>query len=133
MRSKKGEKYAGYFVVLLIFISACVALYEVANRFLHPQTPTHLWAIFFAGLIGFAGNEIAALIRYRAGKKLDSPALIADGNHARIDGLVSLGVVVGVIGVALGFPLADPLVVLLITLLILRITWQSWLTIRKVE
>lgn len=132
-RSKKGELYAGYFVVLLIFVSACVALYEVANRFIHPQTPTHLWAIFFAGLIGFAGNELAAIIRYRAGKKLNSPALIADGNHARVDGLVSLGVVAGVIGVALGFPMADPIVGLLITVLILRITWQSWLTIRKAE
>ena len=129
-RSKTGERYAGYFVVLLIFISACVGLYEVIGRFLHPQTPTHLLAIFMAGLAGFAGNELAAVIRYRAGKKLNSPALIADGNHARVDGLVSLGVVVGVIGVAAGFPLADPLVGLLITFLILRITWQSWLTIR---
>lgn len=133
LRSKKGERYAGYFVVLLIFVSACVALYEVTGRFLHPQTPTHLWLIFIAGIIGFLGNELAAVIRYRAGKKLDSPALIADGNHARVDGLVSLGVVAGTIGVALGFPLADPLVGLLITLLILRITWQSWLTIRGTE
>ena len=130
LRSKKGERYAGYFVVLLIFVSACIALYEVVSRFIHPQTPTHLWAIFFAGLVGFAGNELAAVIRYRAGRKLDSPALIADGNHARVDGLVSLGVVVGVTGVALGFPMADPIVGLLITVLILRITWQSWLTIR---
>ena len=133
LRSKKGELYAGYFVVLLIFVSACVALYEVISRFIHPQTPTHLWAIFFAGLIGFAGNELAAVIRYRAGKKLDSPALIADGNHARVDGLVSLGVVAGVIGVALGFPMADPIVGLLITVLILRITWQSWITIRQAK
>ena len=131
LRSKKGERWAGYFVVALIFISACVALYEVINRFIHPQTPTHLLAIFAAGVIGFLGNEIAAVIRYRAGKKLDSPALIADGNHARADGIVSLGVVIGTIGIALGFPLADPLVGLVITLMILRITWQSWQTIKS--
>ena len=125
LRSKKGERWA------LIFISACVALYEVINRFIHPQTPTHLLAIFAAGVIGFLGNEIAAVIRYRAGKKLDSPALIADGNHARADGIVSLGVVIGTIGIALGFPLADPLVGLVITLMILRITWQSWQTIKS--
>ncbi len=130
LRSKKGEFWAGYFVVVLIFISAVVALFEVIDRFLHPQTPTHLLAVFVAGLIGFAGNEIAAIIRYRAGKRLNSPALIADGNHARVDGLVSLGVVVGTIGVALGFPVADPLIGLAITLLILRITWQSWQTIK---
>lgn len=133
LRSKKGEFWAGYFVVVLIFISAVVALFEVIDRFLHPQTPTHLLAVFVAGLIGFAGNEIAAIIRYRAGKRLNSPALIADGNHARVDGLVSLGVVVGTIGVALGFPMADPLIGLAITLLILRITWQSWQTIRSAQ
>lgn len=129
-RSKVGERYAGFFVVFLIFVSACVALFEVITRFAHPQTPTHLLAVFFAGLIGFVGNEVAAVIRFRAGKKLDSPALLADGQHARVDGLVSLGVVFGVIGVALGFPLADPLIGLAITVLILRITVQSWQTIK---
>jgi cation diffusion facilitator family transporter len=130
-RSKKGERLAGYFVVLLILVSACVALYEVMQRFLHPQTLTHLWAILIAGLIGFLGNELAGVIRTRAGKRLDSPALIADGNHAHIDGLVSLGVVISTIFVALGFKAADPLVGLFITLLILRISWQSWVTIRS--
>ncbi len=129
-RSKKGERYAGYFVVLLIFVSACVALYEVMQRFIHPQTLSHLWAIFIAGIIGFLGNELAAIIRWRAGKKLDSPALIADGNHARVDGLVSLGVVISTVLVALGFTLADPLIGLLISVLIIRITWQSWQTIK---
>lgn len=129
-RSKKGEHWAGYFVVFLIFVSASVTLYEVIQRFVHPQTLTHLWAILVAGVVGFLGNELAAIIRTRAGKRLDSPALIADGNHAHIDGLVSLGVVVSTIFVALGFQQADPLVGLFITLLILRITWQSWQTIR---
>ena len=129
-RSKKGEKWAGYFVVFLIFVSACVALYEVIQRFIHLQTLSHLWLILAAGVIGFLGNELAAIIRTRAGKKLDSPALIADGKHAHVDGLVSLGVVVSTIFVALGFTAADPLVGLFITLLILRITWQSWKTIK---
>lgn len=130
-RSKKGEQLAGYFVVLLIFISSCVALYQVIERFINPQTPSHLGAVLIAGIVGVIGNELAAVIRWRAGKKLDSPALIADGNHARTDGLVSLGVVISTIFVALGFPIADPIVGLLITVLILRITWQSWFTIKN--
>ena len=130
-KSKKGERWAGYFVVLLIFISACVALYEVVQRFIHPQTLTHLGIIFIAGIIGFFGNEWAAIMRTRAGKKLDSPALIADGSHAHIDGLVSLGVVISTTFVWLGIPIADPLVGLLMTILILRITWQSWQTISR--
>jgi divalent metal cation (Fe/Co/Zn/Cd) transporter len=120
-------------VVATIFISACVALYETIQRFIHPQDLSHLWALAAAGLIGFLGNETAAYIRRRAGRRLGSPALVADGNHARVDGFVSLGVVVSAALVALGFPRADPFVGLLITLVILKITWDSWRTIRATE
>ena len=129
LRSARGEKWAGYFVVLLILISALVAGYESIQRFIHPIVPTHLWALAIAGIIGFLGNEFAAIIRTRAGKRLQSPALIADGHHARVDGLVSLGVLASALLVALGLSVADPLIGLAITLLILRITWQSWQTV----
>ena len=91
-RSARGERLAGLIVVLTIFISACVALVQTIERFINPRDLTHLWWLAAAGVIGFVGNEIAAQIRSRAGHRLDSPALIADGNHARVDGFVSLGV-----------------------------------------
>jgi len=90
--------------VLAIFVSACVALVQTILRFIHPHTLSHLWWLAAAGLIGFVGNEIAAQIRTRAGRRLDSPALIADGNHARVDGFVSLGVIASAAVVALGEP-----------------------------
>ncbi len=133
IRSFRAEKIAGLFVVATIFVSACVALYETIQRFINPEQLTHLWALAAAGVIGFLGNEIAAYIRYRAGKRLSSPALIADGNHARVDGFVSLGVVVSAALVALGYPRADPIVGLAITLLILKITWDSWRTVSTTE
>jgi len=126
LRSFRGEKLAGLAVVLAIFISACVALYETILRFIHPQDLTHLWTLAAAGVIGFAGNELAAQVRLRAGHRLSSPALIADGNHARTDGYVSLGVVASALIVALGFPRGDPIVGMAITLVILKITWDSW-------
>lgn len=131
LQSQRGEKWAGYFVVLLILISALVAGYESIMRFINPVEPSYLWALAVAGFIGFCGNEIAAVIRKRAGKKLNSPALIADGDHAHVDGLVSLGVVASAALVALGLSVADPLIGLAITALILRITWQSWQTINS--
>jgi cation diffusion facilitator family transporter len=130
LHSKKGERWAGYVVVAVIFISAIIALFQVIEKFIHPGTPTHLWALLFAGIIGVVGNEIAAVIRWRAGKKLHSPALIADGNHARADGLVSGGVILSTILIAIGFPIADPIIGLVIVVMILRSTWQSWQTIR---
>lgn len=55
-----------------------------------------------------------------------SPALIADGNHARVDAFVSLGVIASAAVVALGLEIADPLIGLGITLVIVKITWDSW-------
>ena len=131
LRSDVAERRAGLFVVLLIFISACVAGATAVGRLIDPQEIDHLLALALSGVVGFLGNEVAAVIRRRAGRRLDSPALIADGNHARVDGIVSLGVVAGSLGVALGADAADPLIGLVITAVILRITWQSWHTIRR--
>ena len=133
LRSFRGEKIAGLAVVLAIFVSACVALYATVMRFIHPHDLTHLWALAAAGLIGFIGNEIAAQVRLRAGRRLSSPALIADGNHARIDGFVSLGVIASAAAVGLGAKLADPIIGLVITLVILKITWDSWRVVSRTD
>jgi cation diffusion facilitator family transporter len=130
LRSARAERLAGVAVVLAIFVSACIALVQTILRFIHPQTLTHLWWLAAAGVIGFAGNEVAARVRTRAGKRLNSPALVADGDHARADGFVSLGVVASAGAVALGADVVDPLIGLAITLVILRITWQAWRTVR---
>ena len=133
LRSVRGERLAGLAVVLAIFGSACVALYVTIMRFIHPQSLTHLWVLAGAGLIGFVGNELAARVRLSAGRRLASAAMTADGKHARIDGFVSLGVVASAALVALGAQVADPIIGLAITLVILRITWQSWHTVRHAE
>ncbi len=130
MRSAVAEKYAGYFVVATIFVSACVAFGESVDRLVNPEHLSHLWALAGAGVIGFLGNEAAAFVRLRAGRRLQSPALVADGYHARTDGIVSLAVVASAIFVALGVPVADPLIGMVVTIVILRITWQSYLTVR---
>jgi cation diffusion facilitator family transporter len=130
MRSERAERTAGLFVVLAIFISACVAGLEAIQRLIHPSPPTHLWALAAAGAIGYIGNFLAAKVRLGAGRRLDSPALVADGNHAAADAYVSLAVIASAIVVALGAPIADPLIGLAITLVILRITWESWNTVR---
>lgn len=130
LRSPRAERLAGLFVVLAIFVSACVAGYEAGARLLDPRAPEALSALAAAGALGFIGNRIAAIIRTRAGHRLDSPALIADGAHARADSYVSLAVIASAAVVAIGLPIADPLIGLAITLVILRITWQSWRTVR---
>ncbi|MCW3039184.1 MAG: cation diffusion facilitator family transporter [Solirubrobacterales bacterium] len=133
LRSRLAEKRAGYFVVGAIFISAMVAAGEATNRLVNPQDISHLGALAAAGAIGFLGNELAAQVRTRAGRRLGSAALIADGQHARADGYVSLSVIASAAVVALGLPIVDPLIGLAMTAVILRITWRSWSTVRAAD
>jgi divalent metal cation (Fe/Co/Zn/Cd) transporter len=129
-RSLRGERLAGLGVVLAIFVSAVVALVQAIERFVHPRTLSHLWLLAAAGVIGFLGNELAAQVRLRAGHRLQSAALVAD---ASTRASVSLGVLASAAVVALGLNIADPVIGLVITLVILRITWESWHTVRNAE
>lgn len=123
------EDLAGLAVVGVVLVSAMITAYESIERFYHPQPLHHLGALAAAALIGFVGNEIVALFRMRVGREISSAALVADGQHAMADGLVSLAVMCSAIGVALGYPWADPVIGLVITGVLLKIVWESGQTI----
>ena len=119
------EDLAGIAIVFIILFSAVFAGYQAINRLIHPQPIAFLGWVAAAGIIGFLGNELVAVFRIKVGREIQSAALIADGYHARTDGVTSLAVVLGAIGVWAGFPLADPIIGLLICFTILGIVWQS--------
>lgn len=121
----QAEDLAGLLIVGLIALSAVVVGFESIDRLLNPQPVTNVFIVAIAAVIGFIGNEAVAVFRIRVGNEIGSAALVADGQHARADGLTSLAVLLGAVGVWLGFPLADPLVGLGITVLIARIAWQA--------
>ncbi len=119
------EDIAGVLVVLTILFSALVAGYLAIERLFHPQEIGHLGAVAAAALIGFVGNEAVAIFRLRVGREINSAALIADGQHARVDGWTSLAVLLGAIGVWMGYPIADPIIGLVISIVILGVVWDS--------
>ncbi len=121
----RAEDLAGLFVLLMIISSAAVAFWESVRKLMNPSPIDHVGWVALAGLAGFAGNELVAQYRIRTGKRIGSAALVADGYHARTDGLTSLSVLIGAAGVWLGFPMADPLVGLAITLAILMVLKDS--------
>lgn len=125
----RAEDLAGVAIVGIVLLSALVTGYESIDRFLHPQPLTHLGALAAAAVIGFVGNELVALFRIQVGREINSAALVADGLHARADGLVSLAVLVSAIGVSLGYTWADPAIGLCITIVLLKIVWESGQTI----
>jgi cation diffusion facilitator family transporter len=119
------EDLAGVLIVMTILVTALIAGYESVLRLLRPQPVGHLWAVAGASVIGFLGNEAVALFRIRVGREIGSAALVADGYHARADGLTSLAVLGGTAGVWLGYPLAAALMGLLITVVILHVVRPS--------
>ncbi len=124
----RAEDVAGVVVVGIIFLSALIAAYESIQKLIHPQHLQYLGWIAAAALVGFLGNEAVGAFRIRVGRRIASAALIADGQHARVDGLTSLAVLVGALGVRAGFTRADPVVGLLITVAIVLIVKDTALT-----
>ncbi|MGE0059231.1 MAG: cation diffusion facilitator family transporter [Dehalococcoidia bacterium] len=118
----RSEDVAGVIIVLIIFASAVLAGYESIVKLMDPHEIDHVEWVMLAAIVGFIGNEAVAVMRIRVGKEIGSAALEADGQHARVDGLTSLAVLVGAIGVVAGAPIADPLIGLVITVAILFIT-----------
>lgn len=121
----RSEDLAGLIVLTLIAASAALAGYEAVTRLVHPHDVDYLVLVACAGLIGFAGNELVARYRIKVGREIGSAALVADGLHARTDGLTSLAVLIGAGGVAVGLPAADPIIGLVITLAILAVLRQA--------
>jgi cation diffusion facilitator family transporter len=121
----RAEDLAGIVIVMVIAASSALAAYEAATRLAHPRPVSNLIAVAIAAVVGFTGNEAVARYRIRVGRKIGSAALVADGLHARTDGLTSLAVLLGVAGVAAGWDWADPVVGLLITLAILAVLRQA--------
>ena len=121
----RTEDLAGLLIVAAILATGIIAGYESVKRISDPPEIDFIWAVVLASVVGFIGNEAVALFRIKVGKEIGSGALVADGYHARVDGLTSLAVLVGAIGVWLGAPLADPIIGLVISAAILRIVFES--------
>jgi cation diffusion facilitator family transporter len=124
----KAEDVAGIFIVLSIAISAGLIFWESFEKLLDPQPLTNLGWVAAAAVIGFLGNEAVALLQIRVGRKIGSAALVADGLHARTDGLTSLAVLLAAAGSWLGFPILDPIIGIVIGVVILFVTRDATVT-----
>jgi len=119
------EDIAGVFIVISIGFSAAYILLESVQRLFNPRELENLEWIALASLVGFVGNELVALMQIRVGRRIGSDAMIADGQHALIDGLTSLAVLIAVIGTLIGLPILDPIVGIVIAFAIVGITWNA--------
>lgn len=126
---RRAEDLAGVLIALVIAASVVLIVWESVDALINPHPLTNLWWVFAAGLVGFLGNEIVAVYRIRTGRRIGSAALIAEGQHARADGLTSIAVVVGVVGVWLGFERADAIIGLIIGVVVFGILVSTMRTV----
>lgn len=121
----RAEDIAGILIVISIAFSAGYIFWESFQKLLNPQPLSNLPWLAAAALIGFIGNELVAVMQIRVGKQIGSDAMIADGQHARVDGLTSLAVLIAVLGTLIGLPILDPIVGIIMAIAIVGITWNA--------
>lgn len=126
---RRAEDLVGLLIAVVIALSAALIIWESVRALTEQRELTHLGWVFAAGVVGFLGNELVAVYRIRAGRRIGSAALVAEGNHARADGLTSLAVVVGAVAAWLGHPEWDAVIGLVIAAMIL---WILVLSLRSV-
>ncbi len=131
LRSRAGIRAVSWSLGILTVTALAQAF--IYTRTLSVALLADLIHNFGDALTAIPLGQLAAQVRLRAGSSLQSPALVADGKHARVDGFVSLGVLASAAVVAIGLNLADPIIGLVITLVILQITWESWRTISSTD
>lgn len=125
----RAEDVAGIFIVISIGFSAAYILWESVQKLINPQPLDNLGWVAAAAVVGFIGNELVALLQIRVGRKIGSEAMVADGLHARTDGLTSLAVLIAAGGAAVGVPILDPIIGILIGIAIVFITRDAALAI----
>ena len=125
----RGEDLAGLVVLGVIIASAVASGVTSIEHLIHQEPLANVPLALAVAGIGFLGNEAVAQYKTRAGRRLRSVALEADGRHSRIDGLASLAAMGGVAGAASGVPLFDPVAGLVLTLVIAAVAWETGRTV----
>lgn len=128
---RRAEDLVGLLIGAVIAVSAALIVWESVRALTGTRDMTHLGWVLMAALVGAAGNELVAIYRIRAGRRIGSAALIAEGQHARTDALTSLAVAIGVIGAWLDLPWIDPVIGLLIAAVVITVLIASMRTVLR--
>lgn len=117
----RAEAIAGLIIVIFLALVA----YEILSGAIHKlffggdiTAPSLLAAIM--AIIGIITNLCMSQYIINLGKKINSPAIVADGNHQRVDIFSSVAILIGVLVARAGFPHLDPVIGLFIGLMVLK-------------
>ena len=121
----RAEAISGLVIVLFLTMVAYEIMSGAVEKILNPSlitVPDTFAAIMavFGILVNLSVSEYIIDI----GKKIKSPAIIADGQHQRTDIFSSVAVLLGVIVSNMGYPILDPFIGLVIGFLILKTAYD---------
>jgi cation diffusion facilitator family transporter len=121
----RAEPLVGLVIVVFLGVIAYEILSEVYQKLLlGGQLAPPDWTAALMALIGIVVNYSMTTYMMRAGKKIHSPAIVADAQHQKVDIFSCAAIFVGVIGSRFGLPILDPLVAVFIALLVIRTAFQ---------
>lgn len=111
-------------VVFLVFIAYEIISEAYSKLLLMGSLAPPDWTAALMAIVGIAVNIIMTRYMMNVGKKINSPAIIADAQHQKVDVFSCAAIVVGVVGSNMGLLILDPLVAVLIAVLVLKIAFD---------
>lgn len=120
----KAEFFSAVLEGVMIIIAALLILREAWNGFQNPHVLDAPASGLLINILASAINGYWCWVLIRGGKRLKSPALVADGHHLLTDVISSAGVVIGVaLAVISGWSVLDPALAALVAV---NILWSGW-------
>ncbi|SHO65121.1 cation diffusion facilitator family transporter [Pseudoxanthobacter soli DSM 19599] len=125
----KAEYLSSVLVGALVIAAALAILQAAYFAFLTPHRLEQPNLGLAVNVVASVINGVWCWVLIRYGRRLRSPALVADGQHLFTDVMSSVGVVVGVLlAEATGIPQLDPALAVLVAL---NILWAGWKVMRE--
>jgi cation diffusion facilitator family transporter len=121
----RAEPVAGLIIVLFLTIVGYEIIDTAKDKILNPSL-IHVPDIYVAimAVFGIIFNYAMSKYIIRIGKEINSPAIVADGQHQKTDIYSSVAIVIGVIVANSGFSILDPIIGMVIGLLILKTAFE---------
>lgn len=121
----RAEPLVGLVIVVFLVIVAYEILSGVYIKLTsgNPLVAPDLIAAVMA-LVGIITNIVLTKYLLNAGERIQSPAIIADGQHQKVDIFSCIAILVGVLGSQLGYTFLDPLVAIIIAFIVIKTAIQ---------
>ncbi len=125
----RAETIVAKIVALMLILIGLNFAFSALKAIWHGDYSVPGVSAVWISLISIITKEIMYQWTYRVGKKIDSPALMADAWHHRSDAISSVAALFGVFFARLGYPIFDPLMTIVVAAILIKVGWNMVFTI----